>query len=92
MKTIDTTYYHYSNPNVGERYFKVIENKQVLQIIESQQKKKGRPFQLGINYINYNTFIGSWGWKKNESKFIKTISRHKFENVLNKMIKKIKNG
>lgn len=88
MKIIDTIYYHYSNPNVGERYFKVIENEPVLQIVARTQKKKGRAYQIGVNYMNYTTFIGSWGWKKSESKFIKTISKDEFENILNEMIKK----
>lgn len=87
---LEVTYYHYFNENVGERYFKVKENEPVLQIVAGTQKKKGRPYQMGVNYMNYNTFIGSWGWKKSESKFIKTISKDKFEKVLEKMIKKFK--
>lgn len=87
-KELRTTYYHYYNINVGERYFKVIEGEPVLQIVERTQKKKGRPFQIGVNYITYMSFIGSWGWKKDESKFIKTISKAEFEKVLGKMIKK----
>lgn len=88
MKDTDTTYYRYLNENVGERYFKVTEGEPVLQIVAGTQKKKGRAYQLGVNYMNYMTFIGSWGWKKDESKFIKTISKAQFEKVLNKMIKK----
>lgn len=87
-KDLQTTYYHYSNVNIGERYFKVIEGEPVLQIITSTQKKKGRPFQIGVNYLTYVSFIGSWGWKMSESNFIKTISKAQFEKVLNKMIKK----
>lgn len=81
------TYYFYSNPNVGERYFKVKENKPVLQIISKNKIKKGRANVKGVCYIQYNTFIGSWGWKKLESRYIKTISKSKFDKVLNKMIK-----
>ncbi len=83
-----TVYYHYNNPNVGERFFKVKEGKPVLQIVASTQKKKGRAYQLGVNYMTYITFIGSWGWKKDESMFIKTITKKDFEQVLTKMIKK----
>lgn len=84
------TYYKYDNPNVGVRYFKVEEGKPVLQIIESIQKKKGRPFQMGVNYITYMSFIGSWGWKLAESKNIKTIPKDKFERILDKMVLKFK--
>ena len=84
---LNTTYYHYSNPNVGDRYFKVKEGEPVLQIVASTQKKKGRAYQKGVNYMTYITFVGSWGWKKDESRFIKTISKREFDKQLNKMIK-----
>ena len=82
------TYYRYYNENIGERYFKVIPNEPVLQIIKKNKVKKGRANIVGVTYIEYNTWIGSWGWKKYESKFIKTIPKDKFEEVLVKMIKK----
>ena len=83
-----TNYYEYSNPNVGTRFFKVKEGQPVLQIVASTQKKKGRAYQLGVNYMTYITFISSWGWKKDESRFIKPIKKEVFEKVLTKMIKK----
>jgi hypothetical protein len=89
MKNKNTTYYRYSNPNVGERYFKVKEGKPVLQIIKSVQQKRGRAYCIGVTYMSYTTFIGSWGWKKKESRFIKEISKDKFNSVLDKMIKTI---
>jgi hypothetical protein len=87
VKNKKTTYYCYSNTNVGVRYFKVKEGKPVLQIISSIQKKKGRAYCIGVTYMSYTTFIGSWGWKKKESRFIKEISKGKFNSVLDKMIK-----
>jgi|688.fasta_scaffold34970_4 hypothetical protein len=81
-------YFLYSNPNVGDRWFKVIENEAVLQIVTKVQKKKGRPYQNGVTFISYMTFISSWGWKKTESKYLKPIKKSKFDAQLNKMIRK----
>lgn len=80
-------YYKFSNENVGIRYFKVNQSEYVLQVISHTQKKKGRPFQKGVNLIRYSSFIGSWGWKLDNSKFIKEITKDEFEKQLNKMIK-----
>ena len=87
---IKETYYKYSNPNIGERFFRVKKNKPVLQIINKCQKKKGRANIVGINFIEYKTFISSWGWKKYESKFLKTISKEMFDKAIDRIIKKIK--
>ncbi len=84
----DTAYYFYSNPNQGERYFKVRDGKDVMQIIESVQMKAGRPYALGVTYIKYQSFLSSWGWKLKESRNIKVISEKKFNKVLERMIKK----
>jgi len=84
-------YYFYSNPNQGERYFRVKESEKVLQIIEKTQPKKGRPYQRGVTYIQYLSFLGSWGWRLSESKNIKEITKKEFNKVLDKMIKEFKN-
>lgn len=84
------SYYRYENPNVGVRYFKVTkENEPVLQVIESVQAKKGRAYTIGITYITYLTFIGSWGWRLSESRFIKEISVDEFNLALNKSLNKL---
>jgi hypothetical protein len=86
-------YYHYSNPNVGERYFKVRgKSSPVLQVVSAIQIKKGRANCIGISLIGYVSFIGSWGWKKEESRFLKEISKGKFEKALTKTMKKILKG
>jgi hypothetical protein len=82
-------YYYYYNPNVGARYFKVKKGKDVMQVISSVQIKKGRAYTEGITFIGYISFIGSWGWKLDESRNIVEISEKKFNKVLEKMIKKI---
>ena len=83
-------YYRYFNKNVGERYFKVKQDEPVLQIISSSQKKKGRAFMIGVTYITYQTFIGSWAWRLGNNDSIKTISKSKFDTELQKMIKKFR--
>ena len=87
---METTYYIYSNPYRGERYFKVTKYEKVLQIIASVIPKKGRPYQEGVNYIAYSTFIGSYGWKMKESRWLKEISKARFDKLLDKMIVKFK--
>jgi len=83
----ETKYYFYSNKYQGERYFKVEGNdNDVLQIITKVTEKKGRAYCIGVTYIKYITFIGSWGWKLSESKNIKEIKRKEFDKELKKMI------
>lgn len=83
-------YYFYSNPNQGERYFRVEGEKEVLQIVTKVTEKKGRTYCIGISYIKYSTFIGSWGWKINESRNIREIHQSSFDRELEKMIKKFR--
>jgi hypothetical protein len=81
-------YYYYYNPNVGVRYFRVKKGKDVMQIIDSVQIKKGRAYTTGVTFIGYISFVGSWGWKLDESRNIVEISEKTFNKVLEKMIKK----
>lgn len=67
---MEAKYYEYYNPNNGRRFFRVKENERVLQIIWETVPKKGKAYIQGISYLNYLTFIGSWGWKLSESKNI----------------------
>jgi hypothetical protein len=83
-------YYQYFNKNVGERYFKVKPDEPVLQIISSSQKKKGRAFMIGVTYITYQTFIGSWACRLGNNDSIKKISKSRFDTELQKMIKKFR--
>ncbi len=85
QKSESVKYYHYSNENRGERYFQVTGEGPVMQIITSQQKKKGRPYQRGVNYISHMSFLGSWGWKMSESENIKEIKEKDFQIILDEM-------
>lgn len=90
-KNNDIKYYSYSNIHQGERYFRVKDNNSdVLQIVTKVTEKKGRVYCLGVSYIRYSTFIGSWGWKMKESRWLKEITKNDFNSQLKKMIKMIK--
>ena len=83
-------YYRYDNKYVGEKFFRTNGTNDVLSIVSSVQEKKGRTFCIGVTYIKYSTFIGSWGWKLEESKNIVEIKKSEFNYELKKMVNKFK--
>ncbi len=83
-------YYRHYNEYQGERFFKVVKGKDVLQIVASTAIKRGRPYMAGINMMKYISFIGSWGWKMQESRCLTEISKKEFEKKFLKIINKLK--
>jgi hypothetical protein len=84
-----TKYYFYSNKHQGQRYFKVDPFKDVIQVVVHTQPKKGRPFMKGITLMKYLTFLQSWGWKMEESIYLKEITKKEYEKAFAKILKKL---
>lgn len=85
-----TKYYRYYTEYGGECYFKVSgTNQDVLQVVTKSNAKRGS-YKIGAYFIKYNSFIGSKGWKLNESKNTKEISQEEFDSVVDQMLKRIK--
>lgn len=72
-------YYKYETPHTGIRYFKVKDNhSDVVQIVYSHKEKVGRAYCIGITLIKYTSFIGNYGWKLDESKYIKEVTAEEY--------------
>lgn len=57
-------YFHWVSDYRGNRYFKVdwINQKCTQIVIDSGEKKKGRPHLLGVYYISLTSFLGTYYW------------------------------